>query len=147
MSPTLTVTPVRRAIYGKLAGDTTLNALLGTPSSGHSKAIYYQLAPDGAAFPYVVFQKQAGTPTYAMVRGTSAFDEDVWMVKGVDHSKSADAVEAVAQRLDVLLTDATLSISGATLLYLRRESTIDYSELDSGEVYRHSGALFRVIYE
>lgn len=144
--PTLSITPVKRAIYGKLSGDTTLNNLLGTPPTGYSKSIYYEVAPDNAPFPYVIFQKMSGVPTWAFARGTPAFDEDIWMAKAVDRSTSADVAESIAQRLDVLLTDGTLNISGATLLYLRREQAIDYSEVDSGVTYKHSGAQFRVIY-
>jgi hypothetical protein len=40
-------TAVRRALYGKMAGDTTLNALLASPPSGWSKSIYHQQAPAG----------------------------------------------------------------------------------------------------
>ena len=57
---------IRRALYGVMAGDTTLNALLGTPPTGFAKSLYYQQAPQGAGFPYIIFQHQAGTPAYAM---------------------------------------------------------------------------------
>jgi hypothetical protein len=80
-------TAVRRALYGKLAGDTTLNALLGTPATGYSKSIYHQEAPDGAS----------------------------------------------------------LSISGSTLLYLRRQSDVEYPEVDNGVRYSHAGALYRLV--
>jgi hypothetical protein len=46
-------------------------------------------------------------------------ENDVWLVKAVDRSTSADAAEAVAARMTTLLNDASLSISGASLLYLR----------------------------
>lgn len=136
---------VRRAIYGKLAGDTTLNNLLGSPPTGYSKSIYFEMAPDGAAFPYVIFARQAETPTYTL--GSRAFDEDVWLVKGVDRSDSADAVDNVAERLDALLTDGAISISGRTQLYLRRETGVSYPEESDGMVYRHHGSNFRLIYQ
>jgi hypothetical protein len=44
-------TAVRRAIYGRMAGDTTLNALLGTPPTGYAKSIYHQEAPAGVGYP------------------------------------------------------------------------------------------------
>lgn len=135
----------RRAIYGKLAGDTTLNALLGSPPAGYSKSIYYQSAPEGAGFPFVIIQKQAGTPTYAL--GERALESNVWLVKGVDRSTGADVVDNIASRLDALLTDAALSISGAAQLYLRRESDINYATTEDGVVYRHAGALFRLIFD
>lgn len=135
----------RRALYGKMAGDSTLTTMLGTPPSGYAKGIYYQQAPQGAAFPYVIFSKSTGTPRYAL--GNRAFDNDVWLIKGVDRRDTADTVDNIASRLDALLTDGSLSISGATQLYLRRESDVDYSETVDGVVYRHSGAYFRFIYQ
>lgn len=136
---------VRRAIYGKLAGDTTLNALLAGPPAGYSKSIYYQDAPQGAGFPFVLLSKQASTPSYAMTART--MDNDVWLIKGVDRADSADGADGIASRLDALLTDGALSISGRTKLYLRRESDVAYAEVIDGETYRHSGSLFRLIYQ
>lgn len=135
----------RRALYGKLAGDSTLTTLLGTPATGYSQSIYYQQAPQGANFPYVILNKQAGTPRYALK--SRAYDNDVWLIKGVDRSTSADTVDAISARLDVLLTDASLSISGRTHLYLRRESDVDYAEVVDGKTYRHSGSTFRFMYQ
>lgn len=137
-------TPVRRALYGKLAGDTTLNSLLGTPPAGYAKSIYHQMAPVGAEHPFVVFQKQAGNPTEAF-GDPSALENDVWMIKAVDHGTSTDTAEAVQARLAVLLNDATLSISGSTLLYLRRQSDVEYPEVTDGETYHHAGSLFRLV--
>ena len=137
-------TPVRRAIYGKLSGDGTLNALLGTPPSGYAKSIYHQQAPGGANFPFVVFNKQAGTPTEAM-GDPSALETDVWLIKGVDRGSSSDNAEAIAARITTLLNDATLSISGASLLYLRRQSDVEYPEEVDGVFYKHAGSLFRLI--
>jgi len=136
----------RRAIYGKLAGDTTLTSLLHSPPNGYSQSIYYQLAPEGAQAPYVVFQKQASTPHYSM--GARDFDDEVWMIKAVDHNTTADTADAIQSRLDALLTDGALSISGKTQLYLRRESDVDYSETpaESGERFIHAGSLFRLVF-
>jgi len=137
-------TPVRRAIYGKLAGDTTLNTILGTPPTGYSKSIYHQQAPAGAQFPYILFQKQAGNPTEAF-GDPSAIDTDVWLVKAVDRNTSADPAEAAQARIIVLLNDATLSISGSVLLYLRRQSDVEYPEEIDGVQYKHAGSLFRLV--
>lgn len=136
-------TPVRRALYGKLAGDPTLTALLGTPAAGYSQNIYFQQAPQGATYPLVVFNKQSGTPREAM-GDPSAIEWDVWLVKAVDRASTADTAEAIQSRVATLLNDATLSISGATLLYLRRQSDVEYTETDNGERYIHSGSLFRL---
>jgi hypothetical protein len=137
---------IRRALYGKLSGDSTLTNQLGSPPTGYTKSIYYQLAPQEALFPYVIFQKQTGTPTYAFV-AAPAFDTELWLIKGVDRNSTADPVDAIASRLDALLTDGVLTISGATQMYLRRQSDIDYSETHEGAEYKHSGSLFRLIYD
>jgi hypothetical protein len=137
-------TAVRRALYGKLAGDSTLTSLLGTPASGYSQSIYYQQAPQGAGFPFVILNKQAGTPTEAF-GDPDALDTDIWLVKAVDKNTTADTAEAVQDRVKTLLNDATLSISGATLQYLRRQSDVEYSEVEDAVTYRHAGSLYRLV--
>lgn len=139
-------TPVRRGLYGKLAGDTTLTNLLATPPAGFSKSIFYQAAPESAPFPYVILNKQAGVPTDVFTKA-GAFETDVWLAKGVDRSASADVVEQIQARLKTLLNDAALSISGYGLMMLRRQSDVDYLEVVDGETYRHAGSLFRLMYQ
>lgn len=135
----------RRSIYGKLAGDTILNALLGTPATGFNKSIYYQQAAQGADFPYVIFNEMSETPRYAI--GAKAYDNDVWQVKAVDRNTDADPIDTIKSRLDALLTDGTISISGAVQLYLRAESGVVYSETEDGVQYLHAGWLFRLMYD
>lgn len=139
-------TAVRRGIYGKLAGDTTLNNLLAAPASGYSKAIYHNVAPAGAGFPYVLFSKQSGVPTETLAAPT-AFQTDVWLVKAVDQDTTANDAEAAASRVTVLLNDAALSISGASLMYLRRQSDVEYEEVTDGVRYQHVGSLYRLVFQ
>lgn len=137
-------TATRRALYGKLAGDSTLTGLLGTPAAGYTQSIYYQQAPDDAHFPIVVFNKQSGVPTEAF-RDPDAFDTEVWLVKAIDRNSTADTAEAISARITVLLNDATLSVSGRAVTYLRRQSDVDYSEVSDSITYAHSGALYRLV--
>ena len=101
---------VRRALYGKMAGDTTLTNLLGDLPTGYTQNIYHQQAAKGAGYPYVIFNQQAATPVYAFL--ARAYDNDIWMVKAVDANPDSDPVNTIASRLDALLTDGTISISG-----------------------------------
>jgi hypothetical protein len=154
-------TALRRAAYGRLSGDTTLNGYLGGIAAGYTKAIYYEVVPEDAGFPCVVFSKQSGVSTGSFRnRGTatvpekgpvSAYDTDVWLFKAIDRSTTADTAEQISSRIAALLNDGgtaiSLSPSAGTLLYFRRESDIDYSEVVDGETYRHSGSLYRVIVE
>ncbi len=137
----------RRAIYGKLAGDSTLNSYLNTPPAGYAHSIYYEVAPDGADYPFVIFQKQAGTPQFGL-NDTAPIVAEVWMIKAVDRdATTADVAEAIGERVKVLLDDASLNVSGVTHRFLRYESDTDYAEvLDNGLRYTHSGSFFRLIY-
>lgn len=139
-------TATRRALYGKLAGDTTLTGMLAAPASGFGQAIYHHEAPQDVQFPFVIFSKSSGVPTDTFGK-PSAYDTDVWMIKGVDRNTSADNVEAIAARVQTLLNDANLSISGGILMYLRRISDVDYPELSDGVSYRHCGSLYRLAVE
>jgi hypothetical protein len=140
---------IKRAVYGKLSGDTALTNIMAAagsvPAPGFTKAIYYQVAPESATFPYVLFNKQSGVPTEAF-NDPSAYDTDLWLVKGVDRSTSADTAEAIGDRIQTLLNDGTLSISGGALLYLRRQSDVDYGEVSEGVQYHHSGSLYRLVW-
>lgn len=143
---------VRRALYGKLAGDSTLTNLLASPPTGYAQNIWHQQAHDAADHPFVIFQKQSGTPRYAL--GARAYDNELWLVKGVvrksdSAAQSADDVaDAISSRLNALLTDGTISISGSTQLYLRRESDIEYTETSEGQPrILHAGALYRLMYQ
>jgi len=150
---------VRRALYGKLAGDTILNgggtvvSMLGGTVAGYGKSIYHDSAPSAAQFPFIVMNKQVGTPTYAFgdlqaTAGTAAvFDSDIWMIKAVDNLATADRAEQISARVQALLNDGSLSISGARQLYLRRESDLEYEEVVDGVTYHHVGSLYRLIYD
>ncbi len=142
MNPTAT----RRALYGKLSADTTLNNLLATPPPGYSKSIFHGYAPDEAEYPFILFSRSAGTPTYANA-SKPAYETDVWMVKAIDQQTTGDRAEAISARLQDLLNDADLSISGATAMWFRRQSDIDFPEITDGVRYYHSGSLYRLVFE
>jgi len=130
---------VRAGIYSKLTGDATLIAFL----SG-STAVYHAVAPDTATYPLVIFQKQASTPRYT--HRQRAWDEELWTIKGVTRADSAVA-DNIASRLDALLTDGTLTITGKTFMSLRRESDVEYPDVDGDQIYRHAGATYRLRYQ
>lgn len=138
---------VARALYGKMAGDVTLNGLLATPPSGWGKSIYYQEAPESADYPFVIFQKQAGVPRFSFKSQT--FQDDLWLVKGVDRQPDGDAdpVDAIAKRIKVLLTDGSISIAGATAAYFRPDADVNYGEPSGDHRVFHAGATFRLIYQ
>jgi hypothetical protein len=144
-------TAVRRALYGRLTSNSTLINLLGAPAAGYTQSIYHRQAPAGAAFPFIVFQQSSGIPTETFgpkntiaAPVAAAMTSYIWLVKAIDRNASADAAEGIAAQLVTVLNDAPLSISGKSLLYLRKESDVEYAEIDAGVTYHHVGGLFRL---
>lgn len=142
----------RRALYGKMAGDVPLRALLAGTITGSGRAsIYYETVPSEANLPYVVFNKQDARPTRAFgPANVEPLENEIWQIQGVDRERdgtdSANVVDAIRRRLDILLTDGTISLSGGTALFLQRESDLDYAEVSDGVEYKHAASLFRLIY-
>ena len=147
---------VRRALYGRMTGDSTLRNLVGAAPVGYNannKAIYSDVAPAESGTPFVVFFQTSSVPmgdTFGP-RGAEV-ENDLWTIKAVSRDGSADEAEAVQARLDALLTDPTggLAISGvlaASTVYCRRESDVNYSEVQDGVTYFHRGCVFRLIWQ
>jgi hypothetical protein len=122
------------AVYSALSSDSTLTTLLG------GTAIYPGKAPQGTDFPYVVYQKLAGTKTFTMA--AKAWDEPVYAVKAVDDNGTRAG--SVAARIETVLTDAALSVSGRTTMYCRPETDVDYPEINQGKTTWHRGHTYRL---
>lgn len=130
--------PVRAALWARLTGDATLTALLATPA-----AVYHRRAPQDAAHPFVVIDKQDGRPEWQF--GADRVEWDLWLVKAVDLSGSASRAEEIAARIDMVLNDAPLVIKDRRLLYLRRDEDVDYPEEDGADLYQHVGGVYRLL--
>lgn len=131
---------VAGALYSKLAADGTLTGLLG------GTFIYEGVVPatHNVNNPWVVYFPASERPRWAFHSGR--FEESVWAVKAVERNTSSARVDAIADRLDAVLTDATLSVTGGTAVACWRESAIRYTEVTEDRQYRHSGHDFRIRY-
>lgn len=126
------------AIFNKLKGDATLTGLLANGTA----SIYQSVAPQEADPPYVVFNQQAETDAYTLSQ--RSWENSIYLVKAVTQGTSPAAAGTIAERIDTVLTDGALSVSGHTHMYTRRTATVDYPEVDRGVTYRHAGGLFRI---
>lgn len=126
---------LREAIFHALSTDAPLAGLVGT-------RIFHQRAPLSTAAPYVVFSRQAGTPSWTF-KGPPV-QSDLWLVKAVDESGSASTAEDVAAAIDVALTDAALPMDDRTTLYARRASDVSYCAVNGVDTYFHEGAMYRI---
>ena len=125
---------VDQGIYNKLAGDSTLVALLssGTP-------VFQLMAPPDTARPYVQFFHAGGgneniTPSDLrnMAYGIKAVSDTLLAAANID------------ARLDALLHNQSISVTGYTNFWLAREDEVQYSELaPDGNPIFHYGAYYR----
>ena len=131
---------VHRFLYQRLACDPELAGLVG-------ERIYERGAPQGAAYPLVLFKVQAATD----LLGAGA--ARLWMnavvqVKAVGPG-AASELSPIANRLDALLHVAepvVVSLDGKSYQIhgSHRERTINYDDVVAGQVYLHLGGLYRV---
>ena len=126
---------IREGLYSKLIGDTALISELGGDT-----AIYYGVAPQETARPYVVFFNAGGGPdnTYP-----SDLTSEVYVVKAVaDNLGGALTVDNACK---TALHKQTLTVTGYTNIWTRREDEVSLTEVsDDGTVIRHEGAYYRI---
>jgi len=123
------------AIYSRLSADGSLTTLLG------GTAVYYQQAPDSQAYPFVVWDWQAGgddnlTPSRMknMVMHARAYT-----TAGAANAGTIDA------RIDTLLHNYTFTVVGWANFQTQREEDIALVENppDGQKVYS-AGGFYRV---
>ena len=129
---------VDAAIYARLSGDAALQALVG-------QRVYRFRAPEGAAFPYVVFFKAAGGHRWTM--GRKYYRPMTYVVKAVAEETAGVDAQTVAcnadERIETLLNDA-LTVVGQNV-ECRRLGDVEYVEDDEpGKQYQHVGGTYRV---
>lgn len=129
---------VRQAIYQKL-NVASVTSLLASGSASLSHAV----APATAGYPFVIFQKQSGTPTGRF--GGQAMKSDLWLVKAVDRNTTSSRAEDIDKAINDVLDFQTLTVTGGSNPYLARESDVDYLETEGDQQYRHHGALYRLV--
>jgi hypothetical protein len=132
---------IERWIYSALSGDAQLTGVVAT-------RIYHDWAPEGAAYPFVIFNFQVGEDTNGL--GTCRIlTRALYQVKIVGRELN-DNARLVADRIDDVIAkavraqhpeDDSLKFSGY------RESPISYTEpnRDSSRFFRHLGGLYRIV--
>lgn len=127
------------ALYSKLSAGTALTALLAGTAS-----IYDTQAPNGASLPFIVFNVQGGGDRNSEDHRVKDL---VIQVRAYTSTSMANA-DAIDNQIDALLHNGSISVSGWTQLWLRRETDLKFSEVQPNtNTVWSSGALYRVILE
>jgi hypothetical protein len=122
-------------LYGRLAGDAEL-------MSGVT-GVFADVAPEGTAFPFVVFSFQSGRDTVGL-GGTRIFTGATYQVKVISDKPSYGAIKALANRIDAVLHQASGAVADGTVISSVREEPVRYTETTAGKQFRHLGGLYRL---
>lgn len=122
-------------LYTTLSGDAALAAIVGT-------RVYDTLAPEGSAFPCVVFSYQGGHDVHTNGPGRVMVSA-LYQVKVIGKDGAFSELTSAAERIDELL-HARHGSNTDGLAWAVREQPIKYMETDSGVRYYHLGGLYRI---
>ena len=121
---------VAAALYARMNTDVTLKAIVS--------GIYRNVAPPSATYPFVIMQHITGADEYTFTQRVSS--QARWQIKVIDEGYSAVAAETALTRIDVLLTDQRLDVSGKTNWVIRRITRFEYAQMgEFGVIYQHVG--------
>ncbi len=129
---------IDNALIALLGADATLLALV-------PNGVYWDEAPPNSTrFVIVSFaEEQDG----AMFSGR-AFESGLYLVKAVMLSTAGGDIRAAAARIDVLLDQQSLTVSGYGITDMRRESRVRMTEVDDVDAsirWFHRGGNYRVM--
>ena len=105
--------------------------------------VYNGVAPQGIDPPIVVFQAMSKVDDYFSYTGRGG--AAVYMVKAISRSPWPKEAGNIDTQIDSAMQDASLSITGFSLLMCRRESDIYLVEDQGGVIYQHIGGLYRIL--
>ena len=111
--------------------------------SATSLTVYNERALEGAATPYVVFQRQDARDRYAM-SGKEWIDAD-YVVKVVSTAYGPTAAQAAYESLHGSIQHGgTIAVNGYTLTHFERQATIQYQENAANGGFWHIGGIYRI---
>lgn len=129
----------RKGIYQKLTGTNGVTSKLATNTS-----VFHGQAPPDAAYPFIIFNKQAKSRARAFAK-TTAFENEVWLVKAVDRNSTSNRAEEINEAVQAALTNGSLTVTGKTVEDIYPTGDVDYLETEDDQTFRHHGTLYRIV--
>jgi hypothetical protein len=129
---------IDNALIAKLGGDATLLTLC-------PNGVYWGEAPPGSTrFVVVSMADQLDEPMFS----GRAFENALYLVKAVMLSTAAGDIKGAAARIDVLLDQQPLTVSGYGVSIVRRETRERQTEPDAVDPsirWYHRGGTYRLV--
>lgn len=125
-------------IYSVLAADTALTAVVST-------RIYHQEAPQGVAYPFVVFSLLSGID-YPIAGGGRLWSNMLWLIEAVDKTSSFGGnLKTAVGRIDAALQATRSTVTDGVISACVREEAFSLAEVGpGGEQYRRMGGRYRI---
>jgi hypothetical protein len=100
------------------------------------------LAPNEASLPYILFNQQSDVASHTF----SGIEQEssLYQIKVVDEGLSASRAANIIAAVSALLEDKPLTMTGWRTVRIRKDSGVEYVEIDEGRTFQHYGALFRI---
>lgn len=137
MTAGLEIDAAEEFIYATLRGDA---ALLGLVTD-----IFNSQAPQGAAYPFAVFQAMSGTDLM-VVDSIRVWTGLQFLVKIIGQTSDYGDLRAAVARVDAVLHRVGGTVADGTVWSCVREQTIRMTEAGpGGEQYRHAGGMYRLL--
>lgn len=127
---------IEKWLYSALTGDPTISSAIGS-------RVFNAIAPQGTAFPFIVFNFQAGTDVQG--NGTARIQsENVFLVKVISEGAPDATARTVADRIDEVVGKAVHSALDSFLFNGRRQSPVRFVEPVGDIRFHHVGGLYRI---
>lgn len=94
----------------------------------------YRTVPSGAEYPYVKFRCISEVDAYTLAG--RAWGRFLYDVTGWAQGGSAAAVKTALGDIATALNDGTLTVSGGTVTYMRREGRLEFDPVENGQQYQ-----------
>jgi Protein of unknown function (DUF3168) len=135
-------TEIEIALIARLSGDAALTALL-------PDGVYVNQAKQGKTrFTLVSLVIASDAGQFAAVGQRRATEDCLYLVKAVTLDQSRARAGDAAARIDALLEDQPLTITGYTCARIAREERIDETEVDDLDAsirWQHRGGRYRLV--
>lgn len=130
------------AVYSKLTGDAGAGGVNTLATGG----IHQMKAPQTAGLPRVVFQEltRKNLYTFRVLAAGHVFYQFKALAADTPTDEGATLAGTIADRMETLLLDPTMTITGKTLLYCRPDTSIppypEWDDVNSRDIY-HKGFI------
>ena len=105
--------------------------------------VYWDVAPDAVAMPFVIINLQQHEDGYDMA--DSRREEARYLVKAVGIGTSSAAVALASDAIEAALQDQPLTIPGYGLVVCHRAEKIRYVEVNGPTRFQHKGGIYLVV--